>query len=191
MRILRLFLPALLLLLALPAGAAAHSNGHHHARPIVIGHRGACGHRPEHTLASYELAVELGADVIEPDLVSTRDGVLLARHENEMSRTTDVAEHPEFASRLTTRTIEDHTVTGWFTEDFTFSEIKTLRARERLPGRRPRYDANRDADVRGGRRAAQRKTRRLDQTIGLYPETKTRATSARSGCRSSPSSSAR
>jgi glycerophosphoryl diester phosphodiesterase len=94
MRILRLFLPALLLLLALPAGAAAHSDEHHHARPLVIGHRGAAGYRPEHTLASYRLAAELGADYIEPDLVSTKDGVLVARHEPEIGGTTNVADHP-------------------------------------------------------------------------------------------------
>ena len=103
------------------------------ARPIVIGHRGASGHRPEHTLAAYELAIELGADFVEPDLVSTGDGVLVARHENEIGGTTDVASHPEFASRQTTKTIDGVPVTGWFTEDFTLAELKTLRARERLP----------------------------------------------------------
>src|ERR687885_466206 len=101
--------------------------------PIVIGHRGACGHRPEHTLASYELAIEMGADFIEPDVISTKDGVLMVRHENEISGTTNVAEHPEFAKRKTTKTIDGAKVTGWFTEDFTAAELKTLRAKERLP----------------------------------------------------------
>ena len=104
------------------------------ARPVlVIGHRGASALRPEHTLAAYAKAIEDGADLIEPDLVSTRDGVLVARHENEISGTTDIAQRSEFASRKATKTIEGERVTGWFTEDFTLSELKTLRARERLP----------------------------------------------------------
>ncbi|HTI31934.1 MAG TPA: glycerophosphodiester phosphodiesterase family protein, partial [Sphingomonas sp.] len=102
-------------------------------QPIVIGHRGASGERPEHTLASYERAIEQGADFIEPDLVMTKDHVLVARHENEISGTTDVANHPEFASRKATKTIDGQQITGWFTEDFTLAELKTLRARERLP----------------------------------------------------------
>ena len=100
--------------------------------PIVIAHRGASGDRPEHTLEAYRLAIEQGADCIEPDLVATRDGVLVARHENEISDTTDVADHAEFADRRSTKTIEGREVTGWFTEDFTLEELKTLRARERL-----------------------------------------------------------
>ncbi len=106
-------------------------------QPLVFAHRGASGYRPEHTLASYRLAVEQGADYIEPDLVSTSDGVLVARHENEISGTTDVADHPEFADRRTTKTIDGNQVTGWFTEDFTLAELKTLRAKERLPQVRP------------------------------------------------------
>lgn len=102
-------------------------------RPLVIGHRGASALRPEHTLEAYRKAIEDGADLIEPDLVSTHDGVLVARHENEISGTTDVASRPEFAVRRTTRTIDGERVTGWFTEDFTLAELKTLRARERLP----------------------------------------------------------
>lgn len=100
---------------------------------LVIGHRGASALRPEHTLASYGKAIADGADFIEPDLVMTRDGVPVARHENEISGTTDVAQHPEFAARKTTKTIDGEKVTGWFTEDFTLAELKTLRARERLP----------------------------------------------------------
>lgn len=105
--------------------------------PIVIAHRGASAHRPEHTLLSYETAIAMGADYIEPDLVPTADGVLVARHENEISETTDVAGRPEFADRRTTKTIDGRRVTGWFTEDFTLAELKTLRARERVPGLRP------------------------------------------------------
>jgi glycerophosphoryl diester phosphodiesterase len=105
--------------------------------PFVIGHRGAPGYRPEHTRASYELAFALGADAVEPDLVCTRDGVLVVRHENEISGTTDVAQHPEFADRRTTKMIDDSSLTGWFTEDFTWKELATLRAVERLPKVRP------------------------------------------------------
>jgi glycerophosphoryl diester phosphodiesterase len=147
-------------------------------RPIVIAHRGASGERPEHTLASYALAIEQGADFVEPDLVSTRDGVLVARHENEISGTTDVAAHPEFAARRGTRTIDGVAVTGWFTEDFTLAELKTLRARERLPRLRgtrfdgqlevPTFDEVLDlvaaANARRGLSGARR--------IGVYPETK-------------------
>ncbi len=111
--------------------------------PIVIGHRGACGYVPEHTLASYHLALLQGADYAEPDLVMTGDGVLVARHENEIGGTTDVAEHPEFASRRTTKVIDGQPVTGWFTEDFTLRELKRLRARERIGELRP---ANRRFD---------------------------------------------
>ena len=106
-------------------------------RPLVIAHRGASGYRPEHTLEAYRLAIRMGVDYIEPDLVSTRDGVLVARHENEISGTTDVSAHPEFAARRITKTIDDVAVTGWFTEDFTLAELRTLRAKERLPQVRP------------------------------------------------------
>ncbi|WP_370617460.1 glycerophosphodiester phosphodiesterase family protein [Mumia qirimensis] len=106
-------------------------------RPVVIAHRGASGYRPEHTLAAYHLGAALGADLIEPDLVSTSDGVLVARHENEIGGTTDVAGRPEFASRRTTKVVDGRVVTGWFTEDFTLAEIKTLRATERIPQLRP------------------------------------------------------
>jgi glycerophosphoryl diester phosphodiesterase len=105
--------------------------------PLVIGHRGASGYRPEHTLASYRLAIGMGADFIEPDLVSTKDGVLVARHENEISGTTDVAARPEFADRRATKTIDGVSLTGWFTEDFTLAELRTLRAKERIPDLRP------------------------------------------------------
>ena len=152
--------------------AAAESS----ARPIVIAHRGASALRPEHTLASYAQAIRDGADFIEPDLVSTRDHVLVARHENEISGTTDVAAHPEFAARRATKTIDGASETGWFTEDFTLAELKTLRARERLPQLRaantnfdgqetiPTFDeiialAKAGAKTRG-------------RAVGVYPETK-------------------
>jgi hypothetical protein len=101
--------------------------------PLVIGHRGASGERPEHTLEAYKLAIEQGADFIEPDLVATKDGILVARHENEISGTTDVAKRSEFSDRKTTKIIDGQSFTGWFTEDFTLAELKTLNARERLP----------------------------------------------------------
>ena len=120
-------------------------------RPIVIAHRGASGYLPEHTLEAYRLAIEQGADFIEPDLVMTRDGVLVARHENEIGGTTDVASHPEFASRRTQREVDGVTVEGWFTEDFTLVELKTLRARERIPQLRP-ANARHDGRLRRFRR---------------------------------------
>jgi len=145
-------------------------------KPLVIGHRGAAGYRPEHTLAGYELAARMGADYVEPDLVSTKDGVLIARHENEISGTTDVAARPEFAGRKTTKTIDGTPVTGWFTEDFTLAEIKTLRAKERLPAVRQRntiYDGRYEIptlqEVIG---LTRRLSRELHRTIGIYPETK-------------------
>jgi glycerophosphoryl diester phosphodiesterase len=106
-------------------------------RPAVIGHRGAPAYRPEHTVASFELAIDQGADLIEPDVVVSRDGVLVVRHESELSLSTDVADHAEFADRRTTREIHGEPVTGWFTEDFTLAELRTLRAVERMPVLRP------------------------------------------------------
>ncbi|MCA0145842.1 glycerophosphodiester phosphodiesterase family protein [Blastococcus sp. LR1] len=106
-------------------------------RPVVIGHRGAPAYRPEHTTASFELAIDLGADLIEPDVVVSRDGVLVVRHESELSLSTDVAEHPEFADRHTTKVVDGSLCTGWFTEDFTYAELRTLRAVERMPAMRP------------------------------------------------------
>ena len=141
--VLALIASAVLALLLVPgAGASSDSvsiaaDSKHAQLPIVIGHRGASGYRPEHTLASYELATEMGADYIEPDLVSTKDHVLVARHENDITGTTNVADHAEFADRRTTKVIDGIAVTGWFTEDFTLAELKTLRAKERLPDVRP------------------------------------------------------
>lgn len=105
--------------------------------PLVIGHRGAPGYRPEHTRSSYEMALAMGVDAVEPDVVATSDGVLVIRHENEISETTDVADHPAFAPRRTTKVIDGQKLTGWFTEDFTWAELQTLRCRERLPRLRP------------------------------------------------------
>jgi glycerophosphoryl diester phosphodiesterase len=163
----RLILTALLILLI---GSPAL------AEPLIIAHRGASGERPEHTRAAYELAIQQGADVIEPDLVMTRDGVLVVRHENEIGGTTNVADRPEFADRRTTKTIDGEAITGWFTEDFTLAELKTLRARERLPQLRPAnmawdgrepiltfdevLDLAREASTRTGR------------TLGVAPELK-------------------
>jgi glycerophosphoryl diester phosphodiesterase len=121
----------ILLALALVIGSPAL------AEPRIIAHRGASGERPEHTRAAYELAIAQGADFIEPDLVISRDGVLIVRHENEIGETTDVATRPEFADRHTRKTVDGRLVTGWFVEDFTRAELKTLRARERLPDLRP------------------------------------------------------
>ncbi|MEO8687136.1 MAG: glycerophosphodiester phosphodiesterase [Solirubrobacteraceae bacterium] len=176
-----LLLGAICLMLALPTTAPArphhgHHHGHHHAQPLIIGHRGAAGYRPEHTLASYELAARMGADYVEPDLVSTKDGVLVARHEPNIADTTNVADHPEFADRKTTKTIDGVEQTGWFTEDFTLRELKTLRAKERLPDIRPqntKYDGKFEVptfqqvlDLRA------RLSRELHRNLGVYPETK-------------------
>jgi glycerophosphoryl diester phosphodiesterase len=149
---------------------------HAAAPPIVIAHRGASGERPEHTLMAYELAIEQGADFIEPDLVMSKDGVLIARHENEISETTDVAARPEFADRKRTKSIDGREVTGWFSEDFTLAELKSLRARERLPALRPQntaYDGQEPIPTLDEVIAlVQRKSREKGRTIGLYPETK-------------------
>ena len=155
--------PALVLLMLTAATAAG--------RPLVIGHRGASGHRPEHTLAAYRLAAEMGADFIEPDLVSTRDGVLIARHENEIGATTDVAS--KFPDRRRAKTVDGRTLEGWFSEDFTLAEIKTLRARERLPFRSHEYDGRFEvATFEEVIALAQQLGRDLGRTIGIYPETK-------------------
>jgi glycerophosphoryl diester phosphodiesterase len=136
--------------------------------PIVIAHRGASAHRPEHTLAAYELAIQLGADFIEPDVVSTRDGHLVARHENDISGTTDVAQRPELADRRTVKEVDGRRKEGWFTEDLTLEELRTLRACERLP------------ELRGTAYDGRFAIPTLDEVValaahagvGVYPETK-------------------
>ncbi|MBL0967878.1 MAG: glycerophosphodiester phosphodiesterase [Brevundimonas sp.] len=146
------------------------------AEPLIIAHRGASGERPEHTRMAYDLAIDQGADVIEPDLVMSRDGVLVVRHENEIGETTDVADRPEFADRRATRFIDGREVSGWFTEDFTLAELKSLRARERLPQLRPAntaYDRREPIltfeEVIAIARAG---TERTGRTIGIAPELK-------------------
>jgi glycerophosphoryl diester phosphodiesterase len=155
-------------------------------QPIVIGHRGASGYVPEHTLVSYYIAAQQGADYVEPDLVMTSDGVLVARHENEISGTTDVSEHPEFAHRRATKTIDGEPVTGWFSEDFTLAELKTLRAKERLRDIRPanaRFDGMFEIptfdEIIGlvhsldlQRANAARRAGVAAKPLGIYPETK-------------------
>jgi glycerophosphoryl diester phosphodiesterase len=168
---------------AAPAGTsspAAHDTTAHRATttttPLVLAHRGASGYRPEHTIAAYELAVAMGADYIEPDLVATKDGVLVDRHEPEISGTTDVADHPEFASRKTTKSLDGVATTGWFTEDFTVAELRTLRATERLPQIRQesstfdgRYVVPTFAEVLAARA---RLSKEYGRTIGIIPELK-------------------
>ncbi len=144
--------------------------------PLVIGHRGASAYLPEHTLEAYRLAIRLGADVIEPDVVPTRDGHLIARHENELSGTTDVSSRPEFADRRTTKAVDGQQVTGWFSEDFTLAEIKTLYARERIPEIRPgntAYDGHfRVPTIEEVVALVREEEARTGREIGIIPETK-------------------
>ena len=166
-------------LLAMTGSAGADTAKHDDSAsegPLVFGHRGASGYRPEHTLASYELAARMGADFVEPDLVTTKDGVLVARHEPEIGGTTDVADHPEFADRRTTKTIDGTEYTGWFTEDFTLAELKTLRAKERIPDVRQRntiYDGRYEIPTfQEVIDLAERLSEELGRTVGIAPETK-------------------
>lgn len=161
-------------------GRGGRGGGHGSLRdlpvPTVIGHRGASGYRPEHTLGSYQLALDLGAHIVEQDLVPTKDGHLVCRHENDITATTDVADHPEFAGRKATKKIDGVSYTGWFTEDFTLAELKTLRATERIPGNRP------DNTLYDGRwtiptfeevlRWADQEGRKRKKPVWLYVETK-------------------
>jgi glycerophosphoryl diester phosphodiesterase len=162
--------------LSVPAFAQAGEAHGRATRSLVMGHRGTAGYRPEHTLASYELAARMGADYMEPDLVSTRDHVLVCRHEPEIGGTTDVATHPEFADRRRTVLLDGVSTTGWFTHDFTLAELKTLRAVERLPAVRqhntmynglfevPTFEEMLDLRAR--------LSRELGRDIGVIPETK-------------------
>ncbi|OEV12610.1 glycerophosphodiester phosphodiesterase [Streptomyces nanshensis] len=144
--------------------------------PAVIGHRGASGYRPEHTFGSYQLALEMGADVIEQDVVPTKDGHLVCRHENDITATTDVADHPEFAGRKTTKTVDGQKLTGWFTEDFTLAELRTLRAKERIPENRQRntlYDGRWEVPVfEDVLKWAQKEGKRRGRPVWLHIETK-------------------
>ncbi|HEX8301259.1 glycerophosphodiester phosphodiesterase [Sphingomonas sp.] len=160
----------------LTAGGCATADRGIDTGPLIIAHRGASGERPEHTLTAYDLAIRQGADYIEPDLVPTKDGHLVVRHESNIVETTDIAKHPEFASRRTTRTIDGVTETGWFTEDFTLAELKTLRAIERLPQLRPanmRFNGQDEIPTLDEVIAlAKRSSVETGHTIGIYPETK-------------------
>jgi glycerophosphoryl diester phosphodiesterase len=161
---------------AVAAPAFAGQENHKPKQTLVVGHRGASGYRPEHTLASYELAARMGADYMEPDLVSTKDGVLVCRHEPEIGGTTNVAAHPEFAGRKRTVVLDGVSVTGWWTQDFTLAELKTLRATERIPGTRQHntlFDGLFEVptfqemlDLR------KRLSHELGREIGVFPETK-------------------
>ena len=160
---------------ALPA-AAVETYGGFKKKPLMIAHRGASGERPESTLMAFRLAIAEGADFIEPDLVSTKDGVLVVRHENEISQTTNVAQMPEFESRRTTRQIQGQAVSGWFTEDFTLAELKTIRCRERLPKLRPesvKYNLQETIPTyQEVIDLAKSESARLKRQIGTYPEMK-------------------
>ncbi|MFJ8851213.1 glycerophosphodiester phosphodiesterase [Streptomyces sp. NPDC102437] len=163
------------------AGNVSERRGGHGFRldlpvPTVIGHRGTSGYRPEHTLGSYQLALDMGAHIVEQDLVPTRDGHLVCRHENDITATTDVADHPEFASRKATKKVDGVSLTGWFTEDFTLAELKTLRAKERIPGTRQKntlYDGRWEIPTfEEVLRWADREGRRRGRPVWLYVETK-------------------
>jgi glycerophosphoryl diester phosphodiesterase len=157
-------------------GHRDHGQGRPEHRVLIIGHRGSAGYRPEHTLAAYELGARMGADYVEPDLVSTKDHVLVARHEPNITETTNVADHPEFADRKTTKTIDGLAQTGWFTDDFTLAELKTLRAKERLPAVRQRntiYDGRYEVPTfQEVIDLVKRLSHELHRDIGIYPETK-------------------
>lgn len=156
-----------------PAAWRNHDGERRDPAPLVIGHRGSTGYLPEHTLASYELAILQGVDYIEPDLVATRDGVLIARHEVNITDTTDVADRPEFAGRKTTKIIDGVSETGWFANDFTLSEIKRLYAKQRLGFRPQQFNGQyRVPTFDEVIELAQSWSRRTGRTIGVYPETK-------------------
>jgi glycerophosphoryl diester phosphodiesterase len=143
------------------------------ATPLVIGHRGASGYRPEHTLASYKMAIEMGADFIEPDLVVTKDGELVARHEPNITATTDVSTRPEFASRKTTRMVDGVAETGWFVTDFTLAELRTLYARQPNPVRDQSFNGQFQIPIfREILDLAKTESARTGRAIGVYPETK-------------------
>ncbi|MFD4635204.1 glycerophosphodiester phosphodiesterase [Streptomyces sp. NPDC058284] len=161
-------------------GGHGHGHGHGGYRslpvPTIVAHRGTSGYRPEHTLGSYQLALDMGAHVIEQDVVPTKDGHLVCRHENDITATTNVSAHPEFASRKTTKTVDGAKLTGWFTEDFTLAELKTLRAKERIPGTRQRntlYDGRWEVPtLEEVLRWAEKEGRKRGKPVWLHIETK-------------------
>ena len=162
-----------LVLLAVPAVWALGGGGAREQSPLVIGHRGAAGYLPDHTLEGYELAIKLGADYIEPDLVATKDGHLIARHEPNITSTTDVASHPEFADRETTKVVDGVAETGFFASDFTLAEIKTLRAVQPLAERPQQFNGRFEIPTLSEViDLAKRWSKKLDREIGVYPETK-------------------
>lgn len=165
----RILIAALAAAVLAPATAAAHDQ----PDPLVIGHRGAAGYLPDHTLPGYALAIKLGADYIEPDLVATKDGRLVARHEPNITATTDVADHPEFADRKRTAVIDGVTETGWFASDFTLAELRTLRAVQPLADRPQRFNGKfRIPTLEEVIALAKRYSKRYHRKIGVYPETK-------------------
>jgi glycerophosphoryl diester phosphodiesterase len=155
------------------AGAASKGRGSDESTPLVIGHRGASGYLPEHTLQAYALAIKLGADYVEPDLVATKDGHLIARHEPNITNTTDVRNHPEFASRERTAVVDGVQETGFFASDFTLAEIKTLRAVQSFSERPQQFNGRFEIPTLEEVIAlVKRESRKRDRTIGIYPETK-------------------
>jgi glycerophosphoryl diester phosphodiesterase len=161
------------LLLAVPVVWALGGGGARDESPLVIGHRGAAGYLPDHTLEGYELAIKLGADYIEPDLVATKDGHLIARHEPNITTTTDVGSHPEFADRETTKVVDGVAETGFFASDFTLKEIKTLRAIQPLAERPQQFNGQFEIPTLSEViDLAKRWSKKLDRQIGVYPETK-------------------
>jgi glycerophosphoryl diester phosphodiesterase len=163
----------LVVLLAAATLAPVAAASAHEPHPIIIGHRGAAGYLPDHTLQGYALAIRLGADYIEPDLVATKDGRLIARHEPDITATTNVADHPEFANRKRTTMIDGAKVTGWFASDFTLAEIKTLRAIQPLAGRPTQFNGRfKIPTLEEIIALAKRYSKRYHRRIGIYPETK-------------------
>jgi glycerophosphoryl diester phosphodiesterase len=166
----RILIAALVAAILTPAAAVAHDQPH----PLVIGHRGAAGYLPDHTLPGYALAIKLGADYIEPDLVATKDGRLVARHEPNIAATTDVAQHPEFADRKRSVSIDGGAPEeGWFVSDFTLAELRTLHAVQPFPDRPQRFNGKfRIPTLEEVIALAKRYSKRYHRTIGIYPETK-------------------
>ena len=170
-RVIQLAMALMVVAVIAPPVAAAHHPPNHD--PLVIGHRGAAGYLPDHTLEGYALGIKLGADYIEPDLVSTKDGVLIARHEPNIIATTDVDSHPEFRNRKRTGVVDGASEEGYFVSDFTLKEIKTLRAVQPFADRPQRFNGKFKIPTFDEVIAlVQRESKRLHREIGIYPETK-------------------